>query len=503
MKKRILVVGLLLAAFLIFGCTPQTPATSKDSLVVAVPQDPDFLDPHKAEAAGTKEIMYNVFEGLLKPSPDGKPVEAIASAYTVSDDGLQYTFTLREGVTFHNGKEVTPEDVIWSYSRIAGAGEDAQESGVMIVAALVGTKMEKVGENQVLFTLSEPKGDFLEAMTSAVLDSSLEEASHNVEPVGTGPYKFVSYNPTQSIKLTRFDEYWNKEKMGKVKDVEFRLFSDNATALSSLLAGEVDLLPRITMDQIDSLPDTFEVFEGPQNMIQILGLNHAFPAFSKQEVREAINYAIDKDALISRVADGKAAKLGSNMSPVMEFWYHDGLDDPYPHNVDKAKELLAAAGESDLSFTISVPSNYEFHVHTAEVLAEQLAKAGITVKIEQVEWGIWLERIYFGEEYEATVISFVGKLDPHPMMQRYMSTYPQNFLNYESSEYDRLMEEGLRATAAADRAVAYKAAQEVIAKDSGVIFLMDPSLMTAHKKNLKGYTLYPIYFQDVSTLYFE
>ncbi len=393
------------------------------------------------------------------------------------------------------------DDVIWSYHRLGGHGEENDQ--VMVVKTLVGARIEAVGDNQVQFTLSEPKGDFLEAMTAAVLDSSLEEESHNSAPVGTGPYKFVSYSPTQHIKLTRFDEYWNKDKMGKIKDVEFRLFADNATALSSLLAGEVDLLPRITVDQIESLPDTFEVIEGPQNMIQIFGLNHAFAPFAKQEVREAINYAVDKDALISRLADGKATKLGANMSPVMEFWFQDGLQDLYPHNVEKAKELLEKAGETDLSFTISVPSNYEFHVNTAEILVEQLAAAGITAKIEQVEWGVWLDRIYLGEDYESTVISFVGKLDPHPIMQRYMSDYPQNFLNYASPEYDRLLNEGLSASDPAERAVAYKAAQKVIAEDSGVIFLMDPSLMVAHKKNLKGYTLYPIYFQDVSTLYFE
>lgn len=504
--KLKLIIGLLLIA-LLAGCT--TPAGDKPDLVIAVPQDPDFLDPHMAEAAGTQEIMNNVFEGLMKASPEGMPVPAVASDYTISEDARVYTFTLRDGIKFHNGKAVTVDDVVWSYQRLGFVDESPEtdeaeaESKVQTDPLLIGVQIEAVGDNQVRFTLDEPQGAFLQAMTGAVLDSSLDLASHNSQPIGTGPYKFVSYNPTQHVKLTRFDDYWNKDKMGKLKDVEFRIFADNTTALSSLLAGQVDLLPRITIDQIESLPDTFEVFEGQQNLIQILGLNHEFGPFAKQEVREAINYAIDKDALIERVAGGKGTKLGSNMSPVMEYWFQDGLEDLYPHNVDKAKELLASAGESDLTFTISVPSNYDHHVKTAEVLVDQLAAAGIKANVELVEWGIWLNRIYFGEDYQATIIAFDGKLDPHPVMHRYMSDYANNFLNYSNPEYDKLMIEGLRSPDQAERAKAYKAGQKIIAEDSGVIFLMDPSLLIAHKKTLKGYTLYPVYFQDVSPLYFE
>ena len=508
MKKHTWFVSLLLVALIVVSCTTPGAETPdrKDRLVVAIPQDPDFLDPHKAEAAGTQEIMNNVFEGLMKASPEGRPVEALASEYTISDDALVYTFTLRDGVKFHHGEEVTVDDVIWSYER-AGS----EDAGIQTQETLIGVTIEAVGDRQIRFTLPEANGAFMEGMTTAVLDASMFESLSgeaitsklNQEPIGTGPYMFVAYNPTQHVKLTRFDDYWNPDKAGKIKDVEFRIFADNATALSSLLAGEVDLLPRITIDQIASLPDTFEVFEGQQNLIQILGLNHADPAFAKQEVREAINYAIDKDALIDRVADGKGTKLGSNMSPVMEYWFEPGLDNLYPHNIDKAKELLAQAGEENLHFTISVPSNYDHHIKTGEVLVEQLAEAGITATLELVEWAVWLDRIYFGEDYQATIIGFDGKLDPHPVMHRYMSDYPNNFLNYSNPEYDKLMIEGLRSADQASRAAAYKAGQRIIAEDSGVIFLMDPSLLIAHKKTLKGYTLYPIYFQDVSTLYFE
>lgn len=501
--RKVIVISLLLVALIMAGCSP---AGDEADLVIAVPQDPDFLDPHKAEAAGTKEMMNNVFEGLMKASPEGMPVEAIASEYVISEDALTYTFTLRDGVKFHNGEEVTVDDVIWSYTRAA-----SENPGIQTEEALVGVTMEKVGDNQVKFTLPEPNGAFLEAMTAAVIDSSqvegmeLEAADEliNKEPIGTGPYQFVAYNPTQNIKLARFADYWDPDKAGKLEKVEFRLFADNSAALSSLLAGEVDLLPRITVDQVESLPDTYEVIEGQQNLIQILGLNHAFGPFAKQEVREAINYAIDKDALIERVTDGKATKLGSNMSPVMKYWFQDGLQDLYPHNIEKAKELLEQAGETDLSFTIKVPSNYDHHIKTGEVIIEQLAQAGITAKIELVEWLVWLDQVYFGEDYEATIIAFDGKLDPHPVMHRYMSDYPQNFLNYSNPEYDKLMVEGLTSIDQAKRAEAYKAGQRIIAEDSGVIFLMDPSLLVAHKKTLKGYTLYPIYFQDVSTLYFE
>lgn len=466
-------------------------------LVVAIPQDPDFIDPHKAVASGTEEVMFNVFEGLLKADSEGKMIPAVASSYKVSDDGLVYEFILRDVIKFHNGKDVTIQDVEYSYKRLRGDFSDEPLS-----AAFKDVGIEVVDDKTIRFTLSEANSSFLVNFTEAVLSADLSEEEQNEHPVGTGPYKFVEYVPSQKIVLQRFDDYWGK--VPQIENVEFRIFADSQTALMSLQAGEVDMYPRIPTENLDMLPDDYTYVEGPQNMTQIMAMNNKVEPFNNVLVRQAVNYAIDTDQIIEACADGKGTKLGSNMSPAMKLYYQDGLTEKYNKNIEKAKELLKEAGYPDgFKTSITVPSNYEFHVKTGEVIAEQLKEVGIDAEIKQVEWSVWLDQVYSGRDYDMTIIGFTGKLDPYQILDRYESTYAKNFMNYSNSDYDALMKQAITTVDENDRATIYKEAQKILAEDVPCVYIMDPNLIVAMKKNLKGYTQYPVYVQDISTLYFE
>ncbi|WP_459129059.1 ABC transporter substrate-binding protein [Guggenheimella bovis] len=491
MKKWYIVF--LIALLVLSSCqAPQNAVETKDSVVIAVPQDPDFLDPHKAAAAGTKEMIFNIFEGLLKPTPEGTLVDCLAQSHEVSADGLTYSATLRDGVTFHNGKPVTADDVLYSYNRLKETKETLKDVEI------------KANGNTIEFVLKTPNAAFLEELSLAILCKDLSDEEQNKSPVGTGPYKFVSYEPTQSLKLTRNDSYWNKEKLPKIKDAEFRIFSDANTAFTSLKSGEVDLYPRITPEQLKMIGEDLQSIESPQNLIQFLGYNLKDPILSKPEVRAALNACLDRDQIIKRVADGQGTAIQSNMSPVMKFWYKEGLKNPNEKNIEEAKKLLEKAGLKDgFELTITTPSNYEFHVKTAEVVVEQLKAIGVNAKVEQVEWSVWLDRVFTKREFQSTIIAFDGKLDPNSFLAYYQSEYARNFFNYKNDKLDTLLKEGLLEQDQNKRQAIYQEAQAILVEDPPAYYIMDPNYIVAMSKSLKGYTTYPIYVQDLSVLYFE
>ncbi|MBH5316977.1 ABC transporter substrate-binding protein [Paenibacillus sp. GSMTC-2017] len=465
------------------------------NIVVIVPQDIDFLDPHLAVAAGTSEMLFNVFEGLLKPNSKGEVYPAIAESYEISADGLDYTFKLREGVKFHNGAPLTSEDVKYSYDRLAG-----KDTGKPLSPAFAAVdSIEAKDAKTIVIHLTANNSSFLTSLTTAIIPKGYEDS--NKTPIGTGPFKFVEYLPGQKLVLAKFQDYYVKDTP-KLDQVEFRIITDAEAALLALKAGEADIYPRIGTEKLEQLDPDYQSVSAPQNLVQLLTFNIAREPFDDILVRQAINYAVDKDEIIEAVAFGKGTKLGSNLSPIFKQYYQEGLENTYSFNVEKAKSLLAEAGFKDgFSTTLSVPSNYQFHVDTAQVIAQQLDKVGIKVKIEPVEWAVWLERIYKGRDYDTTIIGLDGKLNPHDILSKYLSDAKNNFFNYKNTEFDATLNSALTENDLAKRIELYKKAQTILTNDAAALYIMDPNLNVALKKNIAGYTQYPIYVQDLSTVY--
>lgn len=502
MKKSIsLSLLALLLVFTLFGCSsgPETTKNQPVKVVVAVPQDPDYLDPHLAAASGTQEMMFNVFEGLLKSAPSGELVPAVAKSYQISEDGLIYTFVLRDGIKFHNGNLVTMDDVLYSYQRLKG---DITGKPLSNAFAKV-EKIEVVDKKTIRFIIPKLDASFIVNFTEAVIPADLDEETHNKAPISTGPFKFVEYEPSQKVVIEKFADYW-QEDLPKIDQVEFRIIADSQTGLMSLLAGEIDMYPRFNAENLDTLPENYYFIEGMQNMVQLMAMNNKIEPLNNLEVRKAINFAINIDEIIEAVANGRGTKLGSNMSPAMEYYYEKGLQDKYNQNIKKAKQLLGEAGyKNGFRTSITVPSNYSLHVSTAEVIAEQLKKVGISVEIKLVEWGVWLDKVYKGRDYEMTIIGLTGKLDPHNILYRYETGYARNFFNYSNSQYDQLMQTAIQTTDLEKRAKIYKDAQKMLAEEVPAVYIMDPNIIIVMKENLKGYQLYPIYVQDMSVMYVE
>ncbi len=503
MKK---LIGLLVVLLLVLSGCGEEKSSKEDSLktkvdggelVVRISQDMDFLDPHKALAAGTYEVMFNVFEGLLKPTSEGKLIPAVAESFEISEDNLTYTFKLREGIKFHNGRDVQVEDIIFSLNRIGG---DFPGNSVVRDLAKNIKGIKKIDDKTVAVELKEVDGTILSKFTTAIIPRDVEDIEKT--PIGTGPFKFVEYLPGQELVLEKFADYWI-EGVPTIDRVEFSIIKDEQSSILSLQRGEIDLYPRLGSTHIPSVEGTQNIIVTEQNLMQILSLNNKVKPFDDLRVRQAIAYAMDSQEIIDTLDAGLGKPIGTNMSPVMKNYYNAETEGTYTHNIDKAKALLKEAGYEDgFEFTLSLPTNYRFHADTGVIISEQLKKVGIKANLVEVEWGTWLKDIYAGRKYEGTVIALDGKIEPYDILNRYISSHRRNFMNYNSQKYDAVMEKITQTTDEEAKKELYKEAQMILAQDIPVVFIMAPAGIVAADKDLRGYTPYPIYVQDISTLYF-
>jgi peptide/nickel transport system substrate-binding protein len=266
--------------------TDEATPTYGGEIVVGISQDLDSLDPHKAEAAGTREVLFNVFEGLVKPDSEGNYVPAVASAYKVSDDAKTYTFTLREGVKFHNGELVTAEDVKYSIERCAD-----DSNGTPLVEQFANIQSVEITDSQTItITLKEADTEFIAYMNTAIIPASNSDPATNV--IGTGPFKFVSRSAQENIVLEKNTDYWGEQAY--LDKVTFKIESNSDTVVTDLKAGSIDMYVRLSTDQAAQLEDSdFNILEGTMNLVQGLYLNNAQEPKNDVSDRQALCYAVD------------------------------------------------------------------------------------------------------------------------------------------------------------------------------------------------------------------
>lgn len=513
MKKKLL--ALFLALVMVGAVLPGCGDGSKDpggqgnngktgepvkggEITVGIAQDlDDSLDPHQTVAAGTREVLFNIFEGLVKPNSDGEMIPAVAEKYTLSEDGTTYTFTLREGVKFHNGQTVTAEDVVYSINRCAAVPEGQEKP---LVAAFSAVKsVEALDEKTVAVTIAQRDLEFISYMTAAIIPADYE--NQDTAPVGTGPFKFVSRTPQQDFVMERFEDYWGAPAW--LDKVTYKICENADALVMNLNGGSIDLCAHLTSAQASQLNQSFQVLEGTMNLVQAIYLNNQAKPFDNQLVRQALCYAIDRQGIMDMVADGHGTAVGSSIYPAFTKYFLPELVDKYPHDVAKAKELLAQAGYPDgFDMTISVPNNYQPHMDTAEVVAEQLREAGINVTIQPVEWSTWLDTIYNGRQFQATVVGVdAANMTARAMLERFTSDYGKNFINYNNPAYDALFQQAINAQDEAAQTDLYKQMEAMLADTAANVYIQDLCDLVAMRQDLGGLKFYPIYVLDLSTVY--
>ncbi|MBR5421239.1 MAG: ABC transporter substrate-binding protein [Lachnospiraceae bacterium] len=498
-KAAVMLAGLLATmAVALCGCAgDKAEETSLGQITIGIPQDlEDGLDPHKVSAAGTKEILFNIYEGLVKYDAKGDLQPALASEFQVSEDGKEYSFTLREGVKFHNGKEMTAEDVIWSINRCGGAEGEALVPAFSNINSITNqdNKVVKIG-------LKTPDSEFLASMTTAILPAdSIDPAK---EVVGTGPYRFVSRTPQESIILQAFDDYWGEK--AHIKDVTLKVVANPDTIVMELKGGSIDMFCRITDTQAAELAGTdFNVLEGTMNLVQALYLNNSVEPFTDKRVRQALCYAIDPQEIMDFVSGGKGTEVGSSMFPAFKKYYDESLNHTYDRDIEKAKSLLAEAGYPDgFTFTMTVPSNYQQHISTAEVLKEQFAAIGVNAEISLIEWDSWVSDVYVGRDFTSTVVGVdASPLTARALLERFTSDYGKNFINFNSAEYDAAFAAAIGTTDDAEQTAHYEDCLRILSEDAANVYIQDLPTFVALRNNITGYEFYPLYVQDIAALRF-
>ena len=483
------------------------PASSTESankaanaVTVGIAQDLDnSLDPHKAVAAGTKEVMFNVFEGLVKPTSNGDLIPAVASNYTVSEDHLTYTFTLREGVKFHNGDAVTAEDVVYSLKRVAAP----TETGVVQVEALsIMADVAAVDERTVAITLTEPSNEFISYLTVAILPADYTQ--QDTAPIGTGPFTFASRSAQENIILEKFEEYWGQKAY--LDQVTFRIIENAEGLLMGLQSGAIDICSHLTTTQVSQLSDSeFSIAQGNMNLVQAMYLNNAVAPFDNVLVRQALCHAIDRQMILDLAFDGYGTLIGSSMYPAFGKYFDDTLTNHYAYDVDAAKALLAQAGyPGGFDMTITVPSNYQPHMDTAEVVVEQLKAIGVNAVIQPVEWETWVSEAYVGRNFQATLVGVdASTMTARALLERFTSTYSKNFINYNNAEYDALFAQAQACYDDAEQTALYKAMERNLTENAANVYIQDLADLVAVRKGLTGLEFYPIYVLDLSTVRYE
>lgn len=464
-------------------------------ITVGIAADLDSsLDPHvSSSSAGTREVLFNVFEGLVKPDTEGNLIPAVAEDYTVNETADVYTFILREGVKFHNGEEVTVGDVVYSLSRAAGL-----ETGEPLMSTLSGVAaVEAVDDRTVVITLSAPDAEFIAYATAAIIPEGNDPAA---EVIGTGPFQYVSRTVQDNIVLEKFNEYWGEGAY--VDKVTLKVIEDGQTMVMSLQSGAIDMALHLSASQVDELSGLTAV-EGTMNLVQALYLNHAVEPFNDIRVRQALSYVIDKQMIIDLAGDGHGSPVGSSMYPAFSKYFDEELINYYEVNLEKARELLAEAGYPDgFSFTITVPSNYTPHVDAAQVIVELLRQVGIQAEIELVEWATWYSDVYQGRNFETTVCGMdASTLTGSAMLARFTSTSAKNFGNYVNEEYDEAFAAATSTTVAEEQIASFKLCQQILTEDAANVYIQDLADFVVMQNNVGGYEFYPLYVMDLSNVY--
>jgi peptide/nickel transport system substrate-binding protein len=493
--SRLLTIVLATLAIALSGCSSDKAAGDDSSkITIGIPQDIDSLDPHYATGAGTKEVLFNLFEGLVKPDENGNLNPAVASEYTISEDNKVYTFTLRDGIKFHDGSAVTAEDIKYSLDRNAGA--DGSEPLISSFSNIDSVNI--LDDSHVEVVLKEGDSDFLTQLTVAIIPKNNANPESNA--IGTGPYKFISWSPQESVIFTKFDDYWGEPAF--LKDVTFKVVSNPDSIVMDLKGGSIDMYARITSNQVAQLKDEFDIYEGTMNLVQAMYINNAEKPFDDMRVRQALCYAINPQEIMDFVSDGAGTEIGSAMFPSFSKYFLPELNDTYNTDTDKAKELLAEAGYPDgFEFTITVPSNYTQHVDTAQVISEQLKAIGVTANIQSVEWNTWLSDVYSDRKYQATVVGVdASTLAASSLLSRYASDSSKNFVNFKSDAFDAAYNSAQATSDDNQKTEYYKECLRVLSNEAASVYIQDLPEFVVLNKKYTGYVFYPLYVQDVSKL---
>jgi peptide/nickel transport system substrate-binding protein len=450
----------------------------KEGITVGMVLEPPHLDPTAGAAAAIREVTYaNVFEGLTRIDAKGEVQPALAESWTISPDGLVYTFRLIGGVKFHDGTPFDCSVVKFSYERAMAPDSVNAQKGLFEPIA----KTECPDAHTAVITLKRPSAQFLFDMGwgDAVMVSPTSAAGNKTHPVGTGPFRFKDWVQGDRVELERNPDYWGAQP--KLASVTFKFISDPAAATASLLAGDIDAFPQFPAPEaVDRFKSDarFAVHIGTTEGKVILALNEARKPFDDIRVRRALAYAIDRRALIDGAQSGFGAPIGSHYVPG-DPGYVD-LTGAYPYDPDKARALLAEAGvPAGTIITIALPPR-TYARRGGEIIAAMLEQVGLKTRLVPIEWAQWLDQVFARTDYDTTI---VAHLEPRDLDIYARDKY---YFNYHGPEYKVLYEKYLASTDPKQQLDLLGQLQKKLAEDEPNVFLFALAKIGVWNAKLRG-----------------
>ncbi|MBN9154299.1 MAG: ABC transporter substrate-binding protein [Microbacterium sp.] len=467
------------AALALTACTgggnPTPTSTGKAdpsaSVAIRLVLEPGNLDIRQTAGAALDQIlMDNVYQGLVARTPEQKIVPSLASDFTVSDDRLTYTFTLREGVTFDDGQALTPQDVVWSlqqHKANAAWADAATLSRVTSVAA---------DGQKITVTLSEPDSQLLWNLSgrAGTILKKGDTVDYKTAANGTGPFVLKSWKQGDSITFERNEKYWGTK--AKVKEVVFDYIPDNQAALNAAKAGELDVVTGFDAnlkEQIEAGGD-YRLVLGKSTDKGTLAMNSHNQYLSDKRVRQAIRQAIDNKAIV------KAMGSGTTMYgpiPALDPGYED-LSDVAPYDPEAAKKLLAKAGAKDITLTLTVYNGYGTTI--PQILVSDLNAVGITLKVNSVEFSTWLNDVYLNKDYDLSFVLHTEARD----FENWAN--PDYYFTYDNAKVQDLYQKSLSATSDGEAADYLKQAAKIVSEDMAADWLYNGASVVAVGTNITG-----------------
>lgn len=459
--------------------------TKKDTLVFGLVAEPSGFDPQFASTSTEFRVIINIYDALFAYDGNDELQPLIAESYKVSNNGMEYTVKIKENIKFHNGEKLTADDVIYTFDR-------AMTSPYLADALKHFDKAEKIDEYTVLLKLKYPLYYFIDTLTnpslSIVCKSAAEEMGEELKtnPIGTGPYKFVNWKTGQEVNLVKYDNYFNSEVA--IPNIKFRVITDMNTRVVSLETGEIDMtysIPKVDADNLKTNSKSVTVQEkvAPSNLY--ISYNFNKEPFDNTLVRKAISYAINRDDVLILALDGDGITADTLIYPELE-------DCPdvkmYPHDIKKAKELLAEAGYPDGFKTTIHTFDYSFYMKIAEVVQSQLAKVGIDAEIEVLEMNAYVQLLMTNQQdiFVLGVNDAFGGVADAEITAPIKSTEVTNFQKYNNSEVDDLLVEAKGELDPIKRKEIYTKVMEIVKKDAALVPLAWRNLNIAHNSDIKG-----------------
>ncbi|GGK22044.1 ABC transporter substrate-binding protein [Salinarimonas ramus] len=514
LRRTGLLASAAIAATLILApaAPPALAQTPPGVLAIGQIAEPKSLDPAAVTAANDFRIVVNLYDGLVRYADGSFEIEpALAESWEVSEDGTVYTFTLREGVTFHDGTPVDAEAIVFNFDRMLDEEHPYHDTGPFPLSFFFSAieEVEAVDARTVRFTLNEPYAPFLSnlAYPTGLIVSPTAVAEHGADfgrnPVGTGPFRFESWDANTAVVVVRNEEYWDGAP--PLEAAIFRPITDANTRVAEMLSGGIDVMVEVPPDSVSRFAESedFELYEQAGPHLWFLILNAKEPPFDDVRVRQAVNYAIDKETLVENVLQGTAEVASGPIPPAFAWAYNEELE-PYPHDPERARQLIEEAGATGSTVTMFVTeggSGMLDPVPMGTAIQADLEEVGLDVEIETYEWNTFLAQVNPGLEGKANMAQMAWMTndpDTLPYLALRSEAMPDNggFNSgyYSNPEVDRLLQEARTATDQEERARLYKEMQEIVHEDAPWAFVANWKQNAVTSAAVDDFALQPSFF---------